>query len=44
MPIFGIILASIFLEETLEAYHLMGTILIVFGIYLSLFYKRIRNN
>jgi len=40
MPIFGIILASIFLEESLEAYHLLGTILIAFGIYLSLFYKR----
>jgi drug/metabolite transporter (DMT)-like permease len=41
MPIFGIVLASIFLEETLETYHLLGGILIAFGIYLSLFYKKI---
>ena len=41
MPIFGIILASIFLKETLETYHLLGAILIAFGIYLSLFYKKI---
>ena len=40
MPIFGIVLASIFLKETLEAYHLLGAMLIAFGIYLSLFYKR----
>jgi len=40
MPIFGIILASIFLKETLEIYHLLGGVLIAFGIYLSLFYKR----
>nr|WP_255550652.1 DMT family transporter [Sulfurimonas aquatica] len=40
MPIFGIILASIFLGETLETYHLLGAMLIAFGIYLSLFYKR----
>ncbi len=40
MPIFGIVLATIFLKETLETYHLLGAILIAFGIYLSLFYKR----
>jgi drug/metabolite transporter (DMT)-like permease len=40
MPIFGIILASIFLKETLETYHLLGGVLIAFGIYLSLFYER----
>lgn len=40
MPIFGIILASIFLKETLEIYHLLGGVLIAFGIYLSLFYKK----
>ncbi|MFT7004613.1 MAG: drug/metabolite transporter (DMT)-like permease [Sulfurimonas sp.] len=40
MPIFGITLASIFLKETLEFYHLMGAIFIAFGIYLSLFYKK----
>lgn len=40
MPIFGIILASIFLKETLETYHILGAILIALGIYLSLFYKK----
>lgn len=40
MPIFGIILASMFLNETLETYHLLGAVLIAFGIYLSLFYKK----
>ena len=40
MPIFGIGLASVFLNESLETYHLLGAILIAFGIYLSLFYKR----
>ena len=40
MPIFGTILASIFLNETLEIYHLLGATLIAFGIYLSLFYQR----
>lgn len=40
MPLFGIVLASIFLQETLEIYHLLGAIFIAFGIYLSLFYKR----
>lgn len=40
MPIFGIILASIFLKETLEIYHLLGAILVALGIYLSLFYKK----
>ena len=40
MPIFGISLASIFLNEQLEAYHIWGAMLIALGIYLSLFYKR----
>lgn len=40
MPIFGIILASIFLKESLQTYHLIGGILIASGIYLSLFYKK----
>ncbi|MDH4943819.1 DMT family transporter [Sulfurimonas sp. C5] len=40
MPVFGIILASIFLKETLENYHLLGAALIALGIYLSLFYKK----
>jgi len=39
MPIFGTILAYIFLGEILQSYHLVGAILILFGIYLSLFYK-----
>lgn len=40
MPIFGIVLASIFLNEKLETYHLVGAVLIASGIYLSLFYKK----
>ncbi len=39
MPIFGAILAYIFLGEVLQSYHIFGAILIGFGIYLSLFYK-----
>lgn len=37
MPIFGSILAFIFLGETLKIYHIIGALLIAFGIYLSLF-------
>jgi len=40
MPIFGSVLAFIFLNETLELFHLMGMVLIGFGIYLSLFLKK----
>jgi drug/metabolite transporter (DMT)-like permease len=40
MPLFGIVLASIFLQETLEIYHLLGAVFIAFGIYLSLFYRK----
>lgn len=40
MPIFGILLASIFLKESLHSYHLLGAGLIAFGIYLSLFFKK----
>ena len=40
MPIFGAILAYIFLGEVLQFYHIIGVVLIGFGIYLSLFYKR----
>jgi drug/metabolite transporter (DMT)-like permease len=40
MPVFGSILAYFFLGEVLEMYHLMGIVLIGFGIYLSLFAKR----
>lgn len=39
MPIFGSILAFVFLGETLEFYHILGALLIGFGIYLSLFIK-----
>ncbi len=39
MPIFGAILAFIFLEERLENFHLIGALFIAFGIYLSLFVK-----
>lgn len=41
MPIFGSILAFIFLGERLEFYHIIGAIFIAIGIYLSLFIKKI---
>lgn len=40
MPIFGSILAFIFLGEKLELYHIFGALLIGSGIYLSLFLKK----
>lgn len=40
MPIFGSILAYIFLGEVLEFYHFVGIILIGTGIYLSIFLKK----
>lgn len=40
MPLFGATLAYIFLNEKLLLYHLVGFILIMLGIYLSIFYKR----
>lgn len=40
MPIFGSILAYLFLDETLKIFHVYGIILIASGIYLSLFFKR----
>ncbi len=40
MPIFGAILAYIFLKEKLEFYHFIGMFLIALGIYLSIFYKK----
>lgn len=40
MPIFGAVLAYIFLGEVLEFYHFVGIILIGIGIYLSMFLKR----
>lgn len=43
MPIFGAILAYIFLKEKVQGYHLIGTIFIALGIYLSIFFKRNEN-
>lgn len=43
MPIFGAILAYFFLGEVLQTYHIVGIILIGFGIYLSIFFKRDKN-
>jgi len=40
MPLFGTILAYIFLGERLMFYHFIGAVCIAFGIYMSLFYKR----
>lgn len=42
MPIFGSILAFIFLKESLEFYHLVGVVFIALGIYLSIFLKRVQ--
>ncbi|NVJ53437.1 MAG: DMT family transporter [Campylobacteraceae bacterium] len=39
MPIFGSILAFIFLGEKLHTYHIAGAVMIAIGIYLSLFLK-----
>jgi len=39
MPIFGAILAFIFLGERLQSYHFLGITFIALGIYLSLFLK-----
>ena len=41
MPIFGAILAYIFLDEVLQVYHIIGMILIAIGIYLTMFFKRV---
>lgn len=43
MPIFGSVLAFIFLDEVLNSYHLIGAVGIAIGIYLSLFYKRVKS-
>ena len=40
MPLFGSVLAYIFLGETLKTYHLIGAGFIASGIYLSIFYKK----
>lgn len=43
MPIFGAILAYIFLDETMQFYHFVGILLIAMGIYLSIFLKKSKN-
>jgi len=43
MPLFGAILAYIFLSERLHIFHIVGAIFIGFGIYLSLFSKKERS-
>ncbi len=40
MPIFGSFLAFLFLDESLEFYHLIGVLFIALGIYLSIFLKK----
>jgi len=40
MPLFGSILAYIFLGEVLHLYHLVGAVIIIVGIYLSLFSQK----
>jgi drug/metabolite transporter (DMT)-like permease len=40
MPLFGSIMAYIFLDEKLSLYHIVGAILVGLGIYLSLFTKK----
>lgn len=40
MPIFGTILAFLFLEETIMSYHFFGMVFIFLGIYLSQFLKK----
>ena len=42
MPLFGAFLAFIFLNELPHFYHLIGALLIAFGIYLSLFIKKVK--
>ena len=42
MPIFGAILAYIFLDEVLEFYHIVGIVLIAIGIYLTMFFKKVK--
>ena len=40
MPLFGSILAYIFLGEVLHLYHLVGAVIIIVGLYLSLFSQK----
>jgi len=40
MPLFGSLLAYLFLDERVQIFHMIGMVLIFLGIYLSLFYKK----
>ncbi len=40
MPVFGAILAYIFLDEVMQFYHIIGMIFIAIGIYLTMFFKK----
>ncbi len=42
MPIFGAVLAYIFLGELMQGYHIIGIIFISIGIYLSIFLKKVK--
>jgi drug/metabolite transporter (DMT)-like permease len=44
MPLFGAVLAYLFLGERLHAYHVIGALLIAVGIYLSLFSKTVKRS
>lgn len=43
MPIFGAIFAYFLLGETLQAYHFIGFLLIILGIYISVLFKKLRS-
>lgn len=40
MPIFGAVLAYLFLDEVMQFYHIIGMIFIAIGIYLTMFLKK----
>ena len=40
MPIFGAVLAYLFLDEVMQFYHIVGMIFIAIGIYLTMFLKK----
>lgn len=42
MPIFGAILAYVFLDEVMQSYHVVGIVLVALGIYLSMFFRRVK--
>lgn len=43
MPIFGALLAYIFLDELIQSYHIVGMMLIAIGIYLSIFLRKVQS-